>query len=63
GALQAREVRLYDQTGRPVEVISMGGMQNPQFSVAHLPSGLYYVTLQTEGGATATRKLMVASAQ
>ena len=63
GELRAQEVRLYDQTGRPVETISFKGIQNPQFSVAHLPSGLYYVTLQTEGGATATRKLMVASAQ
>ena len=63
GELRAEEVRLYDQTGRPVETISFKGLENPQFSVAHLPSGLYYVTLQTEGGATATRKLMVASAQ
>ena len=63
GDLKASEVRLYDQMGRPVEVVSLSGLQSPQFSVAHLASGLYYVTLQTEGGATATRKLVVASAQ
>lgn len=63
GDLKASEVRLYDQMGRPVEVVSLSGLQSPQFSVAHLASGLYYVTLQTEGGATATRKLLVASAQ
>ena len=39
GDLRAQEVRLYDQTGRPVETISFKGIQNPLFSVAHLPSG------------------------
>jgi hypothetical protein len=63
GELQAQEVRLYDQLGRPVEVIPLSGMQSPQFSVAHLASGLYYVTLVTEGGASATRKLMVSGIQ
>jgi hypothetical protein len=63
GELQAQEVRLYDQLGRPVEVIPLSGMQLPQFSVAHLASGLYYVTLVTEGGASATRKLMVSGIQ
>lgn len=63
GELQAHEVRLYDQIGRPVEVISLSGIQTPQFSVAHLSSGVYYVTLETKGGATATRKLMVSGAQ
>lgn len=59
GDIRASQLRLYDSFGRGVMTVIVQGMDTPQFSVSALQSGLYYVTLETEGGATATRKLLV----
>ena len=59
GEIRAVEIRLYDNLGRFIKSMDVSGLEIPSFSVAALDAGLYYVTIQTAGGASATRKLMV----
>ena len=59
GEIKASQIQLYDQFGRSVRSFDLRGMEGPQFQVKDLPSGMYFVTLITQGGASATRKLII----
>lgn len=59
GEVQAAELRFYDALGRPVAQFDVRQMAIPAADVSGWPQGLYYVTVETAGGATATRKLVI----
>jgi hypothetical protein len=59
GDIRAEELRIYDALGRPVLQVDVRNMDVPQADVRRLKSGLYYVTVETTGGAMATRKVIV----
>jgi hypothetical protein len=55
--LTIQEVRVYDAQGRMV--LTEKGFSVQRFSVAGLTSGLYYITVRTEAGASGTQVLKV----
>ena len=59
GEIQAAHMRIYDQMGRPVLSCDVQQMTVPTADVSSLSSGAYFITLETEGGAMATRKLII----
>ena len=59
GEVQAAELRFYDALGRPVAQFDVRQMAVPSADLTGLVPGLYYVTLETAAGATATRKLVI----
>lgn len=59
GDIRAVELRLYDGLGRPVMAFDVRQMDVPSANVQGLAPGVYFITLETEGGATATRKLVI----
>ena len=59
GEVKAAELRFYDALGRPVAQFDVRQMAIPVADVSGWAQGLYYVTVETAGGATATRKLVI----
>ena len=59
GEVQAAELRFYDALGRPVAQFDVRQMAIPAADVSGWAQGLYYVTVETAGRATATRKLVI----
>lgn len=59
GEIKASEIKLYNQSGQAVAAFDVRGMMRPQIRVADFPAGMYFVTLITQGGASATRKLVI----
>ena len=59
GEIRASELRIYDGLGRPVMQVDVRNMDVPQADISALESGMYYVTVETAGGAMATRKVIV----
>ena len=59
GEVQAAELRFYDAFGRPVAQFDVRQMAVPQANVIGWVPGMYYVTVETAAGATATRKLII----
>ncbi len=59
GEIQASEIRIFDAAGRSVLTANVRNMSTPAVSLAGLNSGMYFLTLFTEGGASATRKFLV----
>jgi len=59
GEIRAAYMRIYDQIGRPVLAIDVQQMEVPTADVSSLAPGAYFITIETEGGAMATRKLVI----
>ena len=59
GEIQASELQIFDAAGRSIMNVDVRNMTTPSVSVTGMESGLYYLTLYTAGGASATRKFMV----
>jgi hypothetical protein len=59
GEVQAAELRFYDALGRPVAQFDVRQKAVPAADVSGWAQGVYYVTLETAAGATATRKLVI----
>jgi hypothetical protein len=59
GEVQAAEIRIFDAAGRSVLKVDVRNMSIPTVSLAGFNSGMYFLTLFTEGGASATRKFLV----
>lgn len=59
GEIQAAQLRIYDQMGRQIGRYSVLGMQTPSLDISGLMPGFYYLTLETEHGATATRQFII----
>lgn len=59
-ANNAERIEIMDHTGRIVKTIETNGSENA-VSVEDLASGIYYVRVQWQDGATASRKVIVAN--
>jgi hypothetical protein len=59
GEILAAELHIFDAAGRKVMMRNVRNMSTPSVSVAGLETGMYYLTIYTEGGAAATRKFLI----
>jgi hypothetical protein len=59
GEVHAAEIRIFDAAGRSILKVDVRNMSIPTVSLAGFNSGMYFLTLFTEGGASATRKFLV----
>jgi hypothetical protein len=59
GEIRAAEIRIFDAAGRIALAADVRNMGTPTVSLAGFESGMYFLTLFTEGGASATRKFLV----
>jgi hypothetical protein len=61
GLVQRAALRVHDLMGREVYREAVAGAENPvQVSVKHLKAGVYFCSLEIDGKAVATRRLVVA---
>ena len=59
GEIQAAEILIFDAAGRKVLTADVRNMPTPTVTLAGFESGMYFLTLFTAGGASATRKFLV----
>ena len=59
GEIQAAEILIFDAAGRKVLTADVRNMPTPTVSLTGFESGMYFLTLFTAGGASATRKFLV----
>ena len=59
GEIQATEIQIFDALGRKVLRTDVRKMTTPTVSLTGLESGMYFLTLFTPSGASATRKFLI----
>jgi hypothetical protein len=56
--LRIENIEIFDVMGRCVATVETHGRASLQLDISHLPSGVYFVRIQTENGAVITRKVI-----
>ena len=59
GEIQATEIQIFDASGRKILRTDVRKMTTPTVSLTGLESGMYFLTLFTPSGASATRKFLI----